>query len=99
MPSPFAAFFAKNLGMANYLERLTARLLIGCAALPQETIDRHAAFFGKSQQTDGGFAGREGPSDPYYTAFAVRALAILGQLPSFADGIAAFLRSRLRSRE
>ena len=52
------------------------------------------------QRADGGFAGREGESDPYYTAFALRALWILdaldGQIGSNAAG---FLKQRLNQRE
>ena len=85
--------------MATYLEQLTARLLIGTANLPQDTIDRHARFLQSAQNEDGGFAGREGPSDLYYTGFALRGLAILGKLDEVAESAAAFLQSRLARRE
>lgn len=41
---------------------------------------RHADFLAAAQNADGGFAGREGPSDLYYTAFALRGLALTGRL-------------------
>ena len=47
-----------------------------------ERRDRHRAFIVSQQQPDGGFSGREGESDLYYTSFAVRSLAILGGLDS-----------------
>ena len=49
-----------------------------------------------AQRPDGGFAGRQGDSDLYYTGFAVRSLALLGELQGVAaDRVAAFLRTRL----
>ena len=45
---------------------------------------------------DGGFVGREGGSDLYYTGFALRGLAMLGELYGpVAERSAAFLHSRL----
>ena len=41
---------------------------------------RHRAFIVSQQQPDGGFSGRDGESDLYYSSFAVRSLAILGGL-------------------
>jgi geranylgeranyl transferase type-2 subunit beta len=50
----------------------------------------------RKRQPDGGFAGREGPSDLYYTGFALRGLAVLGQLYGpVADQAARFLQSRM----
>ncbi len=49
------------------------------------------------QQPNGGFAGREGGSDLYYSAFALRGLALLGeQDPSLTQQAAAYLRKQLR---
>ncbi len=64
----------------SYLERLTLRLTAGAAFLPQATIDRHAAYILNHQNADGGWAGRDGGSDLYYTSFALRSLAIMGLL-------------------
>ncbi len=64
----------------SYLERLTLRLTAGAAYLPQATIDRHAAYILNQQNADGGWAGRDGGSDLYYTSFALRSLAIMGLL-------------------
>jgi geranylgeranyl transferase type-2 subunit beta len=46
------------------------------------------------QQPDGGFAGRRGGSDLYYTSFAVRALALLGGLDDLrCQDVARYLKS------
>ena len=77
-----------------YLLRLGSRLLSGLAHLPAESRARHRAFILSRQNADGGFSGREGGSDLYYTAFAVRSLAILNVLAEPECGqIASFLRS------
>src|SRR5262245_29315068 len=80
----------------NYLEALTLRLAVGAGQLPQETRTRHATFLKASQNGDGGFSGREGESDLYYTGFGLRGLALLGELDGPpAEQAAAFLQSRL----
>lgn len=82
--------------MPTYLENLTLRLAHGVGRLPEEMRERHAAFLLAAQREDGGFAGREGASDLYYTSFALRSLALLGQLDGEpASRAAAFLKSRL----
>ena len=67
--------------------------------LPEDVLRRHAGFLAARQNPDGGFSGREGPSDLYYTGFALRGLALSAGLD---EGIAAraaeFLRARLESR-
>jgi geranylgeranyl transferase type-2 subunit beta len=86
--------------MATYLESLTLRLAHGIALLPEPVRQRHVRYLLAAQRPDGGFAGREGGSDLYYTGFALRGLALLGQLygPP-AERAAAFLRSRLGGQE
>src|SRR3954470_5044582 len=82
--------------MANYLQTLTTRLTDGLLRLPQEFRDRHAAYLVARQNPDGGFSGREGPSDLYYTGFALRGLAVLDALtPGVCERAAAFLRGCL----
>jgi len=84
----------------TYLERLTLRLTIGAAQLPNQLQELHARYILAQQQPDGGWAGREGSSDLYYTSFALRSLAILGLLEgALADRAAAFLQSRLGAHE
>lgn len=59
----------------------------------------HARFVRGFQQSDGGFTGREGDSDIYYTSFAVRSLVLLGELDqAMAERIAGFLSSFQRER-
>jgi geranylgeranyl transferase type-2 subunit beta len=84
----------------GYLEELTLRLAAGVAELPERTRERHAKYLLAAQRDDGGFSGREGGSDLYYTGFALRGLAVLGELHGeVAQRAAGFLRSRLLGQE
>lgn len=84
----------------SYLVDLTVRLATGLGQLSEATRARHASYLKAAQRDDGGFAGREGGSDLYYTGFALRGLAILGELEgAVAERAASFLRSRLGNRE
>ena len=65
-----------------YLQRLTGRLIDGADLLPAAFRRRHADWVGGRQNPDGGFSGREGGSDLYYTGFALRTLAVLQHLES-----------------
>lgn len=81
--------------MNAYLHQLTLRLAAGVLRLPDATRQVHAAYIRSRQQPDGGFPGREGDSDLYYTSFALRSLFLLGELSGPpAERAAAFLRSR-----
>lgn len=80
----------------TYLETLMLRLAHGMANVPESIRAKHEHWLLAAQRTDGGFAGREGDSDPYYTSFALRALALLGSLDGPpARHAAAFLQGRL----
>src|SRR5438477_13124157 len=82
-----------------YLLRLTARLVDGLSRLPAPERERHAAYLVAAQNPDGGWSGREGDSDLYYTAFALRGLAVLDALTvEIAHRAAAFLRQRVQSQ-
>ncbi len=82
--------------MSSYLQDLTIRLAEGVGRLPEALRRRHADFLRAKQNADGGFAGREGGSDLYYTGFALRSLAILGELDGeLAERAAGFVRQRL----
>lgn len=84
----------------GYLEALTIRLATGASRLPEETRSRHARYLKAAQQPDGGFTGRLGTSNLYYTSFAIRSLAILGELyGEVAERTTAYLRSRLSRRD
>jgi geranylgeranyl transferase type-2 subunit beta len=79
-----------------YLLRLTLRLAEGVSRLPAEVRARHAGYLRAAQNADGGFSGREGGSDLYYTGFALRGLAVLDALtPALAEQAAGFLRGCL----
>lgn len=79
-----------------YLQALTIRLAEELTRFPEALCQRHSAYLVKCQNADGGFSGREGDSDLYYSAFALRGLAVLGQLsPDIAKRAAGFLRGSL----
>lgn len=86
--------------MPTYLEQLTIRIAEGVGQLPDEVRRRHTGYFLAAQKADGGFGGREGGSDLYYTGFALRGLAVLGELyGEVAQRAAGFLQSRLGGQE
>ncbi len=77
----------------SYLFSLADRLARGLASLDKERLQRHRTFFRSHRLPDGGFRGREGDSDLYYTGFAVRGLAVTGGLSDDdASLTAVFLR-------
>jgi geranylgeranyl transferase type-2 subunit beta len=84
----------------GYLERLTLQLTIGASMLEDSIRDVHLSYILRNQRDDGGWAGREGESDLYYTSFAIRSLAILGALDGdVAQRTSSFLRRALQSRQ
>ena len=86
--------------MSAYLQELTIRLATAMGNVPEDVRQRHANWVWTKQNGDGGWAGREGNSDPYYTSFALRTLAVTGELyGSRAESAAGFLRSRLDKQE
>ena len=60
-----------------YLDMLDELLRSGIVGLSQAFVDAQASFVAGCQQADGGFRGRQGDSDFYYTDFGVRTLALL----------------------
>ncbi|MBY0521988.1 MAG: geranyl transferase [Gemmataceae bacterium] len=79
-----------------YLQSLTERLADGLARLPEDACEPHVRFLQQCQNADGGFSGREGDSDLYYTAFGLRSLSVLGVLtPEIAARAVPFLRRSL----
>src|SRR5262245_38452130 len=85
--------------MASYLQKLNERLSEAVTRLPADFRARHAAYLAGKQNADGGFSGREGDSDLYYTGFALRGLAILDALThAIAERAGAFLKTRLATQ-
>ena len=83
-----------------YLHELTLRLAVGASMLDSEIKSKHGDWLVAQQRPDGGFAGREGDSDPYYTAFALRGLWILNRIDkSIASRAGEFLRARMHQRD
>lgn len=82
--------------MSHYLLDLMVRLAEGIGRLPPDQRQRHADYLLRQQNADGGFPGRDGESDLYYTGFALRALAVLDRLtPTVCERSAEFLRNCL----
>jgi len=80
----------------SYLAQLTFRLAAGALSLPEDFRLRHARYLASQQEADGGFSGRQGPGDLYYTGFALRGLALVGAVDEpVAARAAGFLQSRL----
>jgi geranylgeranyl transferase type-2 subunit beta len=80
----------------SYLTRLSVRLFEGIQRLPADLRARHTAYLRAGQNLDGGWSGREGGSDLYYTAFGLRGLMVLDALtPEICTSAAGFLRSSL----
>ncbi|MDA7950376.1 MAG: beta-hydroxylase [Pirellulaceae bacterium] len=82
--------------MSGYLAQLTIELATGIEAVPLSFRKVQTDFFLSRQNQDGAFVDREGKGDLYYTSFALRALAILGELEGeVAEKTAYYLRSSL----
>lgn len=85
--------------MNGYLQDLNTRLAERLARLPAKRRDRHARYLRERQNPDGGFSGREGESDLYYTGFGLRGLSVLDALtPAACERAAGFLRGSLTTR-
>lgn len=86
--------------MSVYLQQLTVTLATGIGKLPEAQRQLHTKYFLDAQREDGGFAGRMGGSDLYYTSFGLRALSILGELYGpVAESAASFLRQEMKSHQ
>lgn len=62
----------------DYLSRLERRIAAGSLQLPPWFMGRHMDYLERSQRPDGGFAGPGGPSDLYYTHFALESAHLPG---------------------
>ena len=75
-----------------YLFRLADRVSRGLRKIGSDRLALHRDFLLRQQTETGGFQGREGDADLYYTGFAVRALAVSGGVePECRDKIANYL--------
>ena len=75
-----------------FLLALAERLTSGLSTIPESTLQKHRQFVLSQQMTDGGFRGREGGSDLYYTSFAIRCLGLTGGINhSEAENIVDYL--------
>ena len=66
--------------MTAYLAQITARILPGIAQISPRRREQIRAYFLSALDGNGGFRGRKGQGDLYYSAFAVRGLFLLGFL-------------------
>lgn len=81
-----------------FLVNMMTKLSAGGEFLSESERSNHVQYLLASQLPDGGFAGRDGGSDLYYTAFAVRSLAALGELQGEpANRVASYLQSHMQS--
>jgi len=79
-----------TLALLPLLERLSA----GVATLPEIRRQKHLRWLLNKRQPDGGWAGRKGVSDAYYTDFAMRTLLIQEALSEeILDGISVYLKN------
>ncbi|MCA9083831.1 MAG: geranyl transferase [Planctomycetaceae bacterium] len=65
-----------------YLFQLANRVAGGLRKLAPERLERHREFIRTQQTPEGGYRGREGEADLYYSGFAVRSLMVSGGLES-----------------
>jgi geranylgeranyl transferase type-2 subunit beta len=79
-----------------YLHRLTLRLADGIDRLSEQFRRKQSDWLRLRLNEDGGFSGREGASDLYYTGFALRGLAVAqGLNPELCNRAASFLRAKM----
>lgn len=64
---------------SQFLDNLDQTLKSGIALLSPEFRTLHASYLRSQQTSNGGFCGRSGDTDLYYTEFAVRALTLLDE--------------------
>ncbi|MDP6438431.1 MAG: terpene cyclase/mutase family protein [Candidatus Brocadiia bacterium] len=81
-------------GSGPYQSSLALQLKMGLGRIPHRFRLRQARYIIRRQNADGGFPGRRGPSDPYYTSFALRGAELLDvENPAeLWSGAAAYLR-------
>ena len=78
-----------------FQNRLMLRLATGIATLPETDRAVAVSFFLDAQTENGGFRGRRGIGELYYTDFALRGLTLLDAMPNCNRSILAFLKTAL----
>ncbi|MGL6195729.1 MAG: prenyltransferase/squalene oxidase repeat-containing protein, partial [Thermoguttaceae bacterium] len=87
--------------MTPFIAKLTLQIASGTAKLDEEYKNSVANFFISMQdqtgEKAGGFRGRKGTGDLYYTGFALRGLALLGKLvdDNTARSVEQFIRNHI----
>jgi geranylgeranyl transferase type-2 subunit beta len=77
------------------VEELAEKVREGLDELPARFVRRQASFVQKAQARDGGFAGRRGGSDLYYTSFGLRlADVVAADAAELLSKAAQWLKSR-----
>lgn len=85
--------------MLPYLVELTQRIASGWEHQEESEREAFANFLWSQQNSDGGFRGRSATSDLYYTGFALRGLAVLGNdSQDKIQLVANYLRQESQSR-
>jgi geranylgeranyl transferase type-2 subunit beta len=82
-----------------YLDLLDELLRDGLAQLSQAFVAAQVAMVAGCQRPDGGFSGRQGGADLYYTDFALRTLAWLAPNHEAMRRAKAFLATRAAPRD
>lgn len=83
-----------------FLAEMSLRLSSGVATLDASRRATHARFVTEAMRSDGGFAGRQGASDLYYTSFGLRCLVLLMvDSESWSDRTSEFLQAKLAQGE
>jgi len=108
---PIPCFFPKygiywnssknNETTLHYLVRLTGRILPGVLRETSERRNELRDYFLAALDQNGGFRGRKGGGDLYYSAFALRGLFLLGMLDDtkLLKNVTGFLEEQLRRND
>ena len=86
-----------NVVVISYLAQLTERILPGMLHEKPERREELRTYFLTALDQNGGFRGRKGSGDIYYSAFALRGLFLLGMLDDekLLTRVAGFLETEL----
>ena len=87
--------------MISYLSRLAERIVPGLLQAKPERREELRSYFLSALDHNGGFRGRKGSGDLYYSAFALRGLFLLGRLDDekLLTSVADFLETQQRRED